>query len=448
MRHHLARPGSITTPRSSALAVAVVTLAAMGWPAGPVAAQDGSPSPAVATASPLAAMPEGLSPRAARRVQRVLESVPAIRELPNADGVTLAVADAGTFRSDLEATFTTAYPEGYLAAEDAAFTRLGLLGPDDDLAALSLGILADQGLASYDSTSDTLTLIGPLGKVRPIDSVVLAHEYEHAIQDAAYDLEAGRVTALDRSDAAFAQQALIEGDATAVMFDWAARELTTRDLLAASSSALTKQDARALKNLPAILRRQLEFPYIEGFAFVNALRGRGDWAAVDDAWASPPISTEQVLHPELYPEELPVEIVLPDVAAALGSEWSTAYSQTLGEMQLGVWVADGSKGTTLFSLLPKQPARADAAAGWGGDRLVSLDGPGGSWAIVWQTDWDTAQDAAEFRRAARQVVKDLPGATSVSTGDAAGGLSSPVLVLVADSDPTLRSVEGALGLTP
>lgn len=448
MPHRLAWIGSIHTPRSSALVLAAVTIAVTGWPAGPVLAQDASPSPAAATASPLAALPEGLSARAARRVQRVVESVPAIRELPAADGVTIAVVDAEAFRSDLETAFDATYPEGYLAAEDAAFTRIGLLGPDDDLASLTLDTLADQGLASYDSTSDSLTLVGPVGKLRPIDLVVLAHEYEHAVQDAAYDLETGRVAALDRSDAAFAQQALIEGDATAVMFDWAARELTTKDLLAASSRALSKQDARALRNLPAILRRQLEFSYIEGFAFVNALRGRGDWAAVNEAWAAQPASTEQVMHPELYPDELPVDIELPDVAAALGSEWSTAYSQTLGEMQLGAWVADGSKGTTLFSLLPKQLARADAAAGWGGDRLVSLDGPSGSWAVVWQTDWDTVQDAAEFRRAARQVVKDLPGATSISTDDVAGGLSSPVLVLVADSNSTLRSVEVALGLTP
>ena len=56
------------------------------------------------------------------------------------------------------------------------------------------------------------------------------------------------------------------------------------------------------------------------------------------------MSTEQILHPELYPDELPVDIDLPDVAE-LGSApgWTTAYEQTLGEMQTGVWVADGRK---------------------------------------------------------------------------------------------------------
>ena len=37
------------------------------------------------------------------------------------------------------------------------------------------------------------------------------------------------------------------------------------------AQALTQQDTRRLKRTPDILRRQLEFPYIDGFAFVNGL---------------------------------------------------------------------------------------------------------------------------------------------------------------------------------
>jgi hypothetical protein len=169
---------------------------------------------------------------------------------------------------------------------------------------------------------------------------------------------------------------------------------------------------------------------------------------VDAAWAAQPVSTEQILHPELYPRELPVDIELPDVAASLGPGWATSYAQTLGEMQIGVWVADGEKARTLFPVLPAQLPRAEAATGWGGDRLVSLDGPDDAWAIVWQTDWDSAADAREFREAARDAMKDLPGAHAVSGADLGGGLSSPVLVLIADSVATLSSVEAALGVSP
>jgi hypothetical protein len=77
---------------------------------------------------------------------------------------------------------------------------------------------------------------------------------------------------------------------------------------------------------------------------------------------------------------------------------------------------------------------------------VSLDGPSGAWAVVWQTDWDTQVDAREFRQAARDAVRDLPGVHAVSDGDVRGGLSFPVLVLVTDSEDTLAAVQGALGL--
>jgi hypothetical protein len=138
-------------------------------------------------------------------------------------------------------------------------------------------------------------------------------------------------------------------------------------------------------------------------------------------------------------------VTLPDVAASLGPGWTAAYEQTLGEMQIGVWVADQRKAQQLFPALPAQLPRAEAAAGWGGDRLVSLDGPDGAWAVVWQTDWDSRDDAREFREAARDAMQDLPGAHAVSDDDLSGGLSSPVLVLVADSDATLGALQAALG---
>ncbi len=412
----------------------------------PVAAQDEvdptqvSPQPAAAT------LPEGFNKKMAATVTEVIDAVHPVRRLPPADDVAYRVIDNETFLTELRALFEEEYPDDYIVAEDAAYTRLGLIGPDDDLKKLILKVYDQQVLAYYDPATTTFTLIGPIKKIGPLESIVVAHEYGHALQDAAWDLEAFSIEDLSQADAILARQALVEGDATAVMYDWAARELKLSDLLEVSAQALTQQDSRRLGRLPDIISRQLEFPYIDGYAFVNALRGRGDWEAVDAAFENPPVSTEQILHPEYYPGELPVEIELPDVAAALGPEWVASYEQTLGEMQTHVWLADGKKPRSLFPALPAQLPNAEAAAGWGGDRLVSLDGPDGSWAVVWQTDWDSKSDQAEFRSTAKGVMEDLPGAHRVSNADIVGGLSSPVLVLVADGDATMGALEVALGL--
>lgn len=431
---------------SLALALAPALVLALVAVAAPVAAQDASPD-AGETASPEATpLPEGFTRKMADKVATVVKAVHPVRRLPEADDVSFRVIDPDDFLGELKSLFREEYSESYMDAEDAAFTRLGLLQADDDLEDLILELYDSQVLAYYDPRTTTFSLVGPIKNIGSLESIVVAHEYGHALQDAAWDLEGQRVKELDRADVALAQQALVEGDAVKVMYDWAARELKLSDLLKVSAQALTQQDERKLKRTPDILRRQLEFPYIEGFAFVNAIHGRGGWDAVDDAWEAQPVSTEQILHPELYPGELPVDVVLPDVAAALGSEWVASYEQTMGEMQTHVWVADGGKARALFPALPAQLPNADAAAGWGGDRLVSLDGPDGAWAVVWQTDWDSKADQKEFATAARDAMKDLAGAHTATNTDIAGGLSSPVLVMVADSEGTLSAVSTALGL--
>jgi hypothetical protein len=429
-------------------ALALTLLALTLAPGGASLAQEASPSPEAASGAASSGLPDGFSPKMVEQVAKVIDSVHPIRGLPPAVDVGYRVIDKETFVTELEELFHEEYTEAFVTAEDDALTRLGFIGPEDDLAALILSLYDSQVLAYYDPRTTTFSLVGPTTRIGAMESIVVAHEYGHALQDAAFDLEGSRIKDLAEADAILAQQALVEGDATAVMYDWAARELNLVDLLAVSASAFTNQDAKLLRRVPDLLRRQLEFPYIDGFAFVNAIRGRGDWPAVDGVWQAQPVSTEQVLHPELYPDELPVAVELPDVAARLGPAWSTSYEQTLGEMQTGVWVADGQKARSLFPVLPAVLPRAEAAAGWGGDRLVSLDGPDGAWAVVWQTDWDSQADASEFREAARDAVRDLPGAHAVSSADLSGGLSSPVLVLVADSEVTLGAVEAALDITP
>ena len=391
-------------------------------------------------------LPEGFSQKMADRVTEVIEAVPPIRRLPAAESVAYEVVDSEAFLARLQDKLREDYPAEYIEAEENAFKRLGLLGPDQDLEKLTLKLYDQQALAAYEPETKTFSIIGPVKKIGPTEKIIVAHEYGHALQDQAFDLAAFYDEDPDAADRIWARAALVEGDATALMYDWAARELKLSDLLSVSAQALSQQDANKLNRLPDILTRPLEFAYIDGYAFVNALRGQGDWDAVDAAFADPPASTEQILHPELYPKEEPVRIELPDVAAELGSGWTASYEQTMGEMQTHVWLADGKKAQSLFPALPAQLPNSEAAAGWGGDRLASLDGPDGAWAVVWQTDWDSKVDQKDFRSTARKVMKDLPGAHSATNADIAGGLSSPVLVLVADSDATLGTLEDALGI--
>jgi len=219
------------------------------------------------------------------------------------------------------------------------------------------------------------------------------------------------------------------------MFQWAMENLGPDDI-GALSDVVSTMDQSLLNDLPPILRRQLEMPYLDGQAYVAALRQQGGWDAVNGAWERLPASTEQILHPERYPDDRPASISLPDIAAALGNGWTTRYPQTVGELGIRLLLADGGSESDV----------AFAAEGWGGDRLIMAEGPDDVWAIVWQTAWDSDTDAQEFADNAR--LDSAAGVHVVLPGvDLTGEQTAPVLVLLASDDATLATVQDALGVS-
>jgi hypothetical protein len=118
----------------------------------------------------------------------------------------------------------------------------------------------------------------------------------------------------------------------------------------------------------------------------------------------------------------------------MGSGWKVGLEDTFGEFQLKLWLdqATDAGGAT---------SSTDAAAGWGGDRIVLLDGPNGAWAIAITTAWDTPADAEQFADHARLVVDGLDGA-----GEVFGSRDpSAVTVVLASTDAALDQLKAALG---
>jgi beta-lactam-binding protein with PASTA domain len=367
-------------------------------------------------------------------VDEVAAQVPAIRELEPREEVPYREISQREFRRMVTASFDEENPRSRVAAEETLLKRLGLLPRGADLRELMLDLYESQVAAFYDPETGAMTVIQRDGDFGPEDRLFVAHEYVHALQDQYWDLEQVTDVSASQGDRALARLALIEGDATTAMLQWATQNLS-QDELAEIGSSLTPADQELLDSMPAILRRQLEFPYLDGQVFVSTLVGQGGWDTVNEAWDRLPASTEQILHPERYPDDAPVRVEMPDVVAALGDGWKQAYVQTLGELDMSVLLADAGDG-------------ASAADGWGGDRLLSLEGPDGSWAVVWQTAWDSGTDADEFSAAADSVMGGMSGTGTVLPGaDITGALEAPVLVLLANDEDTLQQVQEALGVS-
>jgi hypothetical protein len=139
---------------------------------------------------------------------------------------------------------------------------------------------------------------------------------------------------------------------------------------------------------PAILEAELTMPYVQGMEFVATLRNRAGWDAVNAAFADPPTSTEQVLHPELYLSgEAPMVVEVTDMSGLLGEDWQVVLTRTLGEFYLQEY---------LDVQLGGRSAR-QAAAGWGGDRYRLYYNEGtDQLAWILRLAWDTPGDSTEF----------------------------------------------------
>ena len=179
---------------------------------------------------------------------------------------------------------------------------------------------------------------------------------------------------------------------------WANQNLSLQELIDAYAASLAQLNDPALANMPPILRRQLEFPYTDGYAFASQLYQLGGFDAINAALSSAvPASTEQILHPDKYlANEAPVQVDAPDISSSIGAGWSMTYQQTMGELVMQVWAA-GSESPP--DVIPGQAVawpHADSVDGWGGDRLNMYEGPDGAWIIDWMTAWDSQTDADKF----------------------------------------------------
>ena len=107
---------------------------------------------------------------------------------------------------------------------------------------------------------------------------------------------------------------------------------------------------------------------------------------------NPPVSTEQIIHPEKYSVgETPITVALPDLIEEFGPGWVEISNNVMGEFILKTYLEEQAKDDAV-----DPDAAAASAAGWGGDRFTILEGPSGGKFLTWLIVWDSVADAQEF----------------------------------------------------
>ena len=123
---------------------------------------------------------------------------------------------------------------------------------------------------------------------------------------------------------------------------------------------------------------------------------------LERVFRDPPVSWEQVLHPEKYwddeARDLPRPVAVPDLSRTLGDGWALAAEGGLGEMILAILTDPKSEAFDPTSLADPGRWTNEGAAGWGGDRW-QLYRRGEDTVTVLATVWDSDKDAREFRAA-------------------------------------------------
>jgi hypothetical protein len=335
-------------------------------------------------------------------VLAVIPELEAIRGFAFREKVPVTVIDDRKAREYALARFRRLTPEAKIRADQSAFRLLGLVPPDLDVLKTLLDVLEEQAGGYYDPGTKSFYLLADMPK--EMTALLTAHEMTHALEDQRYDIDGRLAKVLEDDDASFALSAIVEGSATISAAIYVAKGVAAGrldpDLIGNVGQAMPMERLNAM---PEVMRRQLLGPYVLGMAFlargrVEGLKDGFPKKDVDAAWARPPQSSEQILHPEKYwnpaQRDDPKRVAIPNPSRILGKGWTRAGEGVLGELTLGSLV--GARTPEAADLASGSvPWTNGAASGWGGDRY-ELWTNGDAAVVLLATVWDTATDAEEF----------------------------------------------------
>jgi hypothetical protein len=325
-------------------------------------------------------------PQSGRTIlQQIASAVEKLRDLKFKHAVKSQIVTDDQLAEQVEKRFREDTPRKQIDDSDAVLTALGLLGKNDDLYAITLGVVREQVAGFYDFKKKQLFAGGDTVNPTPLDEVLLAHEYVHAVTDQYYDLtKLDKLQDAHKDDEATAYTCLIEGDATVMMFNYASQYLTPSERVQVQQEAAAAPSER-LESAPKALREALVFPYEAGASWVRSLIANGGITALNKAYEDPPTSTEQILHIAKYlRRDEPTPIEMPNLARSMGSGWTPIEGGGVGELDVRL----------IIDQFLSQADAERAAAGWDGGRYAAADSNAGT-VVAALTVWDSDAEARE-----------------------------------------------------
>jgi hypothetical protein len=384
------------------------------------------PTPS-AQASATSAPRSAGSPSLSVAVGEVFRQVERLRGIEPQQAISYAAVNPAEVAGLAQAALLLDWPLVALEREVRLLQQFGLSEPGMDLGSLTSALGRDTAAVTTSPDGDLLIGAGITSADADLVQVVCGYERLLLKRTYAYtDPGAQAEGCLRDVDACLAKRALFEGDASLLAEQWL-RTFGSSSLASSGASACGLPRPTTGTASPGLVPI-LMFPQDQGTAFARALYLKTGWAAVDQAYTSPPLTTEQVLHPERYPKDVPRPPTYPDPASAVGADWATDDLGVLGEWRTRL---------VLEAYLDIEAAVL-AAEGWDGDQYALLTNARlRSRALVLLTRWDTVRDAHEFSGAFRVYGENRFGPAKRTGSALTWTTPSGIVILDVGNDQTL-----------
>jgi hypothetical protein len=260
--------------------------------------------------------------------------------------------------------------------DEIVLKKFGLLDRDFALKPFLLALLTEQVEAYYDSKTKTVNMLDWVGidEQKP----VLAHELTHALQDQRVNLDkwddqtpedvslnaSADADHLAKDELDTARDAVVEGQATAVMMDYILKPMgkslvkdpEVMDFVKQQMSAT--DDSPVLARAPLLLSESLLFPYKEGLSFEQDVwMDQGQAAAFPGTLDRPPTSTWEIMNPRKYEQKsTPTIPLLPNIHPLVDKLYKPYDIGQVGQLDVHI----------MAGIFGGEPAAANLTPAWNG----------------------------------------------------------------------------------
>ncbi len=342
--------------------------------------------------------------------QTIIEATEKTRELSAEDKFAPVYLTTEELRAQLMKEVEAESDENY-AKETGLFRILGFVPDDFDLKQFYVDLYAEQIAGYYDPKENQMYLISDMSDYE--NASTLAHEYTHYLQynnsEFADALNLDDLPKNEYGERSIIINAITEGDATL------AEALLDVDILLENYDDIDDPEentSSVFDSAPKYFQDNLLFPYSYGFDFVWYAYLQGGWDAVNALYENVPESVEQIMHPEKYLKDHPVDINPEPFRSAIVKDEKDVVAETvLNEADVLTLLSSAYDPNWRIS----ERQATVASEGWGGGYYIYTSNDQGELFFT-KLVWDSVDDAKEAETAFK-LYSDARFETAVSKSE-------------------------------